>query len=129
MEYFEDLAALKIICPHEDAFSPDGKQQYFRVIKENISTSDGFLPTEIKDNKLRPDECICKSVSIYDNLEALKNGYFRNPARKKKPRNIAVLTLTEKCGLLKQTFAAGHHSWWRSKEFNPATATVTTIEP
>ena len=128
MEYFEDLAAMEITCPHKDAFSPDGKQQYFRVIKGDAADSDSFLPTPLK-TEYRPDECICKSVSVFDDLEALKSGYFKNPARKKKPRNVAVLTLTEKCGLLKQTFAAGHHSWWRSKEFNPASAGITRIEP
>lgn len=128
MEYFEDLSSLEITCPHEDAFTPDGKQQYFRVIKGENANSDNFLPTRIKEGKYTPDECICKSVSVFDSVETLKNGFIRTPAHKKKPRNVAVLVLTDKCGLLKQTFASGHHSWWRSKEFKPEEATVTRIE-
>lgn len=128
MEYFEDLENLEIVCPHKDAFAPDGNRQYFRVIKGDSADSDSFLPTPLKKGRPRPDECICKSVSVFDDLEALKNGYFRIPAFKNKPANVAVLTLTAGCGLLKQTFAAGHHSWWRSKDFDPASGEVKRIE-
>lgn len=127
MEYFEDLTALKIVCPHIDAFSPDGQKQYFRVIKGDEPTSECFLPTPPKPGKPQPDDCVCKSVSVFDDLEILKNAYFRIPAFKKKSENVAVLTLTEECGLLKQTFSPSHHSWWRSKKFNPKSAGVTKI--
>lgn len=124
MEYFENLAELEITCPHEDAFTPDGIQQYFRVIKNDPPTSDCFLPTKIRDKKSKPDDCICKAVSIFDNLEALKNGYFKIPAHKNKQVKIAVLTLTDKCGLVKQTFSISHHSWWRSRDFDPESVSI-----
>lgn len=128
IEFFEDLTGLGVACPHIDSFLPDGQKVYFRVIKENPATSDCFLPTPLKEGIPKPDECIAKSVSIFDNLERLVNGYFRTPAHKKKTRNIAVLTLTSKCGLLKQTFAESHYSWWRSKEFQPEGVAVTEVE-
>ena len=128
IEFFEDLSGLEINCPHIDAFTPDGQKAYFRVIKENPATSDCFLPTPLKDGRPKPDDCILKSVSIFDNYDGLLNGYFRTPAHKKKLRNIAVLTLTSRCGLLKQTFAASHYSWWRSMEFQPENVSVTEVE-
>ena len=92
IEYFEDLAATGITCPHEDAFAPDGKQEYFRVLKYNPAASESFLPTVIKEGKPIHDACIAKSISIYDNLEGLINGFFKTPAHKKKKRLIGVLT-------------------------------------
>ena len=123
--YFEDLASTDITCPHEDAFMPNGKHEYFRVLKQNPPTSDSFLPTKLnEDIKAKPDACIAKSVSIYDNLEGLINGYYKTPAHKKKKRLIGVLLLTPIDGMLKKTFANGHHSWWRSKAFQPQTVTI-----
>lgn len=128
MDYFEDLFATGITCPHKDAFVPDGKQSYFRVLKHNPATSESFLPTKIKDDsKIKPDACIAKSVSLSDSLEGLLNAYFRTPAHRKK-RLIGVLTLTPTDGLLKQTFAAGHHSWWRSRAFAPERVIVQAVE-
>ena len=126
--YFEDLAATGITCPHEDAFVPDGRQEYYRVLKHNRAISDSFLPTKIKENRnFKPDACIAKSVSIYDIMEGLINGYFKTPAHKKKQRLIGVLLLTPKDGMLKQTFSAGHHSWWRSRAFEPECVTIKKV--
>ncbi len=128
-EYFEDLAATGITCPPEDAFVPDGQKEYYRVVKYNPADSECFLPTKIKkDSRIKPDACIAKSVSLSDSLKGLINAYFKTPAHKKKQQLIGVLTLTPKDGMLKQTFAAGHHSWWRSRAFVPETVTIETVE-
>jgi len=126
--YFEELASLGIPCPHIDAFVPDGIQEYYRVIKKNIPPSDNFLPTHIKDSKPKPDACIQKSVSLFDNQEGLISAFFKTPAHKKKARIIGILILSKKDGMLKQTFASGHHSWWRSKEFNPDSVKIVEVE-
>jgi hypothetical protein len=130
--YFEDLN-LGCICPHEDAFLPDGKKVYFRVLKANPINSDCFLPTLINSDRPLPDsfdECIGKSVSIYDDLEGMINGFFKIQANKKKKKQILVgqLTLCESDGLLKQTFGKNHHSWWRSKAFDFTAVTIQNIE-
>lgn len=127
IEYFEDLSNCGCTCPHEDAICPDGSKKYYRAVKFKPATSESFLPTEIKDGQVPPDKCIIKSVSIFDNIESLKNGYFRTPAFKKRQRLAAELPLTEKDGVLKKTFSPGHHSWWRSKTFDPSIVYIIEV--
>lgn len=129
--YFEDLAATGIPCPHIDAFVPDGAKTYFRVLKTNEINSDCFLPTTIKTDKPLPeefDDCIGKSVSIYDDLEGMINGFFRLPHNRGKKKHIGILQLKSNDGMLKQTFRKSHHSWWRSQAFDIATVTLKEIE-
>lgn len=131
--YFEDLN-VGGTCPHEDAFVPDGAKTYYRIIKEEAVNSECFLPTPINADRPLPDgfdECIGKSVSIYDDLQGMINGFFKVQAGKKKNRTIKVghLHLKETDGVLKQTFDnKNHHSWWRSQAFNAATVNVQEIE-
>lgn len=128
LQYYEELSATGMTCPHEDAFQPDGKVKFYRVLKNNPATSADFLPTQIKEGKPKPDACIQKAVSVYDSLEGMLNAYFKTPAYKKKQRIIAVITLKPEDGKLKQTFAAGHHSWWRSHSFDPNTVLIEEVE-
>ena len=56
--YFEDLNATGITCPPTDAFKPDGKKEYFRVVKHNPATSDCFISHRAKfPTKVFKDEC------------------------------------------------------------------------
>lgn len=128
MPYFEDLINCGV-CPHVDATVPDGIKVYFRVVKENPATSECFLPTAPRKDLLPPDPCIAKAVSIYDSIDALKNGYSRNPTRKKERGLIATIILKPCDGMVKQTFSAGHYSWWRTKEFDHTAVTVQILEP
>jgi hypothetical protein len=133
LQYFEDLAATGIICPHEDAFMPDGEKVYYRVLKASPVSSECFLPTVIKTDKPLPDEfdsCIGKSVSIYDDLQGMINGFYKTQAGRKKRKQIGVgvLKLNANDGMVKQTFGKNHHSWWRSKTFDLATVTIQEIE-
>jgi hypothetical protein len=131
--YFEDLN-VGCSCPHEDAFVPKGEKIYYRIIKAEAVNSECFLPIPIRDDRPLPegfDDCIGKSVSIYDDLEGMINGFFKVQAGKKKNRAIKVglLQLTETDGVLKQTFDnKNHHSWWRSQAFNVAAVIVQDIE-
>ena len=129
--YFEDLAATGITCPHEDAFVPDGERIYYRVLKSSTVSSDYFLPTEVKDNRPLPqdyDNCIGKSVSVFDDLEVMINSIFRLPFNRGKKKTIGLLKLTANDGLLKQTFDnKNHHSWWRSKAFDIANVATQEI--
>ena len=128
LTYFEKLQETGLACHHEDAFSPNGSVVYYRILKHNPPVSDDFLPTKIQEGKHKPDSCVQKAVSVSDSLEGLLNGYFKTPAHKKKKRIIGKLTLKPEDGKLKQTFAAGHHSWWRSQAFNPVTVSVQEVE-
>jgi hypothetical protein len=127
MPYFEDLNNCGV-CPPEDAFQPDGETLYYRVIRQNPVTSDSFLPTPLREG-IGIDPCIAKSVSIYDSPDGIRNGYSKTPALKNKPGFIATIILRPQDGLLKQTFSNGHHSWWRSTEFNFETVTVQLVGP
>lgn len=129
-KYFEDLN-MGISCPHEDAFVPDGVKTYFRVLKSSEVNSDCFLPTVVKGDKPLPmgyDDCIGKSVSIYDDLQGMINGFFKLPHNRGKKKHIGVLKLKPNDGLLKQTFDnKNHHSWWRSHAFDVVTVEIQEI--
>lgn len=125
MPYFEDLNDCGI-CPHVDAFAPDGATPYYRVVKVNPVTSESFLPTPLREG-FEIDPCIAKSVSIYDSPDGIRNGYSKTPALKNKPGFIATLLLQPEDGLLKKTFSNGHHSWWRSTAFDHNTVTVQLV--
>lgn len=126
--YFENLDELSINCPHDDAFEPDGIKEFYRVLKSDPATSNCFLPTPLKNGKPLPkgfDDCIGLSVSIYDDLQGMINGFFKLPSNKGKKRLIGILKLKETDGRIKQTFDhKNHHSWWRSNDFDITTVTI-----
>lgn len=131
LNYFEDLIATGMTCPHPDAFEPNGEKIYFRVLKSKEVDSDSFLPTVLKGDKPIPkecDACIQKSVSIYDDLQGMLNGFFRLPSNKGKKKHIGILTLNAKDGMIKKTFGANHYSWWRSQAFAVEVVTAKEIE-
>lgn len=128
IDYFEEIDILGITCPHEDAFEPNGLKEFYRVLKTNPATSDCFLPTPINSDKPLPrgfDECIGRSVSVYDDLQGMINGFFKLPSNKGKKKYIGILKLKETDGRIKQTFDhKNHHSWWRSRDFDITTVTI-----
>ncbi|HEX9504081.1 MAG TPA: hypothetical protein VF974_07265 [Patescibacteria group bacterium] len=127
MPYFENITNCGP-CPHEDAFQPDGVKPFYRVVKHNPVTSDCFLPTPVREG-FEIDPCISKSVSIYDSLDGIRNGYSKTPALKNKQGFIATMILRPEDGMLKKTFSNGHHSWWRSNEFSIETVIVQIVGP
>jgi len=128
MDYFENLTLPDITCPPPYSFKANGEQVYFRVLKHKPATSECFLPTPPREGKPKPDACIAKAVSLSNSLDGLIHGFFKTPAHKKKQKLIGILKLTPKDGMLKQTFAPAHYSWWRSKAFSPETVTIQTVE-
>ena len=127
--YFEDLASVGIMCPHEDAFLPDGSKVYYRKLKANSELNDSFIaPPYNEERALEADACIQKSLSVFDNLESLINAVFRTPAGKRKVKQIAVLQLLPDHGVIKKTFGPNHHSWWRSHDFDVSAVTIKEIE-
>lgn len=127
--YFEDLVIEGQVCPHADAVIPDGKTEYYRVLKSNPATSECFISHRLKfPEREFDDECEARSVSLSNSLEGLINGYFRIQANKKKQKHIGAIVLTAKDGLIKQTGFKSHYSWWRSTDFDIATVKVQQIE-
>jgi hypothetical protein len=130
-KYFEDVEGCGIPCPHKDAFVPDGVKVYYRVLKNSTVSSDYFLPTVVKNDRPLPpgfDNCIGKSVSVFDDLQVMINSIFRLPFNRGKIKTIGLLKLTAFDGLLKQTFDnKNHHSWWRSSVFDIATVETEEI--
>lgn len=127
IEFFEDLTTTGNTCPPDDAFSPNGEQEYFRVIKKNKPIAESFVPKKFKEEDA-VDPCIAKALSVSDSLQSLINGYFKIPANKKREVLVGTLKLVNNDGLIKQTFAKGHHSWWRSTVFDTSTVAIQTIE-
>ena len=126
--YFEDLN-VGCTCPHEDAFVPKGEKVYFRKIKANLPIEESFVAPPFNEGLLdKADACIQKSLSVFDDLDALINAVIKIQAGKKKSKQIAVLKLAEDDGLVKQTFGKNHHSWWRSQSFNVASVNIQEIE-
>lgn len=126
--YFEDLN-VGCTCPHEDAFLPKGEKVYFRKIKANLPIEESFVAPPFNEGLLdKADACIQKSLSVFDDLDALINAVIKIQAGKKKSKQIAVLKLAEDDGLVKQTFGKNHHSWWRSQSFNVASVNIQEIE-
>lgn len=127
--YFEEIDNLSVTCPHEDAFVPKGEKVYFRKIKANHPIEESFVAPPFKEGLIdRADACIQKSLSVFDDLDALINAVIKIQAGKKKSKQIAVLKLTENDGLVKQTFGKNHHSWWRSQSFDISSINVQEIE-
>lgn len=128
MTFFEDLSEVDT-CPPNDAIIPNGVDEFFRVVKNEPASSDCFVSNKKKNpHKEFADECIARAVSLSDSLEGLLNAYFKTPAHKKKTRLIGVLALNAKDGRIKQTFAAGHYSWWRSSVFEPGSVNIKKVE-
>jgi len=127
-EYFENLEIEGQVCPPDDAFPPDGKKEYLRVLKNNPPASECFISHRVKSpEKKFGDECEARSVSLSDSLEGLINGYFKIQANKKKARYIGVIVLTPKDGVIKQTGPVTHYSWWRSQAFSLDSVNVQEI--
>jgi hypothetical protein len=127
--YFEDLKLDKSTCPHEDAFIPDGTIEFYRIVKCNPASSECLMSHRSKHpTREYTDECIARAVSTFDSAEGLLNAFFKTPAGKKKEKLLGKIVLKSGDGMIKQTFADGHHSWWRSQSFDISSVTIQKVE-
>jgi hypothetical protein len=127
--YFEDLEITDCNCPHEDAVFPDGSQEFYRIVKCNPASSECLMSQRSKHpTKEYSDECTARAVSTFDSAEGLLNAFFKTPAGKKKERLLGKIVLNGGDGLIKQTFAEGHYSWWRSHSFDISSVTIQKVE-
>lgn len=130
IDFFEDLTISGETCPPDNAILPDGKKDFFRIVKSNPVTSECFISHRSRfPEKEFPDECKARAISLSDSIESLINGFFKAPAgKKKKEKLVGVVTLKESDGLILQTGAPGHHSWWRSKGFDLDSVIIQNLE-
>lgn len=116
-EWYEDLPSL---CPPKDAITPNDTVLY-RLGTSDFPTNNDFLSQRF----LNPEnlftgvsECLAKSISVLNNLDACDN-MIKLPRLRKRFKSIIELKLDENDGLIKKTFKKPEHfSWWRSKSFN-----------
>jgi hypothetical protein len=117
IEWFEDLPEQ---CPPKEAFIPNEMTVYrfsFTGVPENIDF--------ISHRMLSPDrifsgvdECIARSLSVFDKIEACQNR-LKLPRNRKRFSAILEVNLEENDGLIMKTFKdPNHYSWWRSNSFN-----------
>lgn len=121
LEWFEDLPEK---CPPKEAFIPNGMKVY-RFSSSEIPSDNDFISHRL----LNPekvfngiDECIARSLSVFDNLEACNNR-CKLPRNRKRFKSILEVNLRDGDGLVLKTFKdPNHFSWWRSNSFNFETA-------
>lgn len=120
-EWFEELPKE---CPPADSQECNGV--YYRVACGNPATSaDFFSQRMLAPTKafmgMGIDECVVRAVSVFAELDdarhLLKLPKFKNA-------KIAQVNLQPDDGNIKKTFKKSHHSWWRSKSFDVATAKI-----
>jgi len=126
MNWSEDLPES---CPPSDAFSSDGSNLYYRLIKDESPKENDFH----SHRKLWPNqifnatECIARSLSIYNNKSACLDLIKLPAIRTKGLKNIVELNLKITDGLLKKTGKDQfHYSWWRSDSFTISSCIVIT---
>ena len=109
-------------CPPIDALVPE--RTYFRLGSIPPSDSDFWSHRQRFPHKIfQVSECVARSLSVFDNLEAAQHLKELLPTMRNKP--ICQLDLMETDGLIQQTGNDKHHfSWWRSVQFDLSTVKI-----
>lgn len=113
MNWYEELPP---DCPPEEAETP--QSHYFRL--GNIPPTDSDFWSHRRKfpfKKFHVNECIARSLSVFDKKESAEHLKMLLPSMRLKP--IFQLELEAKDGLILQTGIDLHHfSWWRSIDFD-----------
>lgn len=119
MNWFEELP---LDCPPQEAFSPE--KSYFRLGSIPPDNSDFWSHRRRFPHKVfQVNECLARSLSVFDDLEAVRRLKRLLPSMRSK--SIFQIDLVEKDGLIQQTGNDLHHfSWWRSTEFDLKTIKI-----
>lgn len=115
LTWFEQLPEQ---CPPKDANPCNGC--YYRIAKGLPTMSeDYFSQRALNPDKVffgdSLDECVVRSVSLFDSLDEAKK---RLKLPKFKHQTIVSIVLEPSDGVMKKTFGTAHHSWWRSTNFD-----------
>lgn len=114
-------------CPPAEAFSPDG-QTLYRFTKSEVPSEADF----ISQRGLKPEstfngisECIARSLSVFNDLPHCQK-MLKLP--RWKGARILACPLSEQDGLAMKTFKAHHYSWWKTNNFDIASAVPIETE-
>ncbi|MBV6646857.1 MAG: hypothetical protein KI790_15475 [Cyclobacteriaceae bacterium] len=111
-------------CPPSDSESPEGRT-FYRLCSNNPAQSEDFISQkEEKPNRTFAgiSTCTLRAVSIWNDREKCLN---LKKLKTQRNKSIGEFILNNEDGLIKQTFKAGHYSWWRSDQFNPNIVIIT----
>ena len=106
-------------CPPTGARHPTG-ELFYRVVKTNPPTDIDFYSQYKKQpNRLFPDLCQAKALSIYQSVEECDT--IRKATKEYRGGHIVSIRLTEESGLIHNynTSSSTHHSWWLYQIYNP----------
>lgn len=119
MNWYEELPD---DCPPEAAFSPNGA--YFRLGSIPPGDSDFWSHRRrFPHRAFQVSECVARSLSVFDEKEAVEKLRRLLPALRGKP--LIRLDLTPADGLAQQTGNdLRHFSWWRSTQFDLTTCKI-----
>jgi len=119
MDWFEELLPN---CPPSEAFPPENS--FFRLGSIPPDDSDFWSHRRRFPHKVfQVSECTARSLSVFDDLEAVRRLKRLLPAMRSKP--VFQVDLTKKNGMVQQTGNDLHHfSCWRSTEFDLNTIKV-----
>jgi hypothetical protein len=100
-------------CPPSDA--RQDTLEVFRLVSNIPPTEDDFRPNirEFPHQPFRDDVlCYAHGVSVYKKYEDVLNTRENKRNKRLRDKKIAVGTITPKDGVIKETFAPSHVTWW-----------------
>lgn len=104
-------------CPPEDADQTQDEQVVYRLVTADPPVDDDFkshfLLNPAKD--YRGHECIASGLSVVPTVEDAQSLTSLPALRGKLPCKV---TLSAEAGMIKQTRAAPHHTWWPFADFD-----------
>ena len=122
MEWAEKLPAQ---CPPAEA-TPPNNATYYRYVTAIPLREDDFHSCKKLSplKKLRVDDCIAHALSVFSNPEVLQNLSKLPNLRGKK---LVEIVLPPESGKIMKSFQEHHYSWWRVKDFIPATHMLVSL--
>jgi len=117
MEWAETLPTQ---CPPENAAPPEDATFYRYVASTPLKEEDLLSQRKIFPNKIfSVDECTARAISVHDTIDGCNN-LLKFP-RFKKMKLIQITLQPESGVVLKTGTEKNHYSWWRAKNYIPAT--------
>lgn len=109
-------------CPPDDAKIPSGT--FYRLINGARPKAKDFLSHRelYPDREFKEPECEVCGVSVFAEIEGIKQLLRRTPALRKRKR-LAKGEPQEDCGIAKHTPSythKSHHTWWIPDDVDPS---------
>ena len=118
MKFLEDLSIQNMTCPPKEA--APGRFVVYRLVDnvpmktEDIWSQRALYPAKVFKGV---DECVARACSVFTDCNDLNNVRKIPRFRMKK---VVAIAIGKKDGVLLNTFADSHFSWWISREFKLA---------